>query len=210
MLNWQQLDIEHFHHAEVFPGKVGDKLRKRHLSTVWDLAKQPGYTLEFGVFNGFTLNALARHCNPETVWGFDSFEGLPESWNMRHDQGLAAGYFAVDKLPQVETNAELVVGWFNDTLPNWLDIYTQPVRLVHIDCDIYSSALYVLDTLNSRIRPGTVIVFDELYAWHHPDSYTNWHQGEYLALKHWMEIHDREIEVLYRTDYFQCSIVVRK
>jgi hypothetical protein len=210
MHTWQQLDIVHFHDAEIFPGKVGDKLRKRHLSAACDLAKVSGYTMEFGVFNGYTLNALARHNNPETVWGFDSFQGLPEFWNMHDDQGLAAGYFAIDKLPCVEPNAKLVVGWFNDTLPSWLSENLDPVRLLHIDCDIYSSAFYVLDALNSRILPGTVIVFDDFYAWHDPGSYTNWHQGEYLALKHWMERYNREIEIIYRTDYFQCSILVRK
>lgn len=210
MFNHQQINIEIFHNAAVYPGKVGDKLRKRHLSSVWDAAEVSGYTMEFGVFNGYTLNALARHCNPETVWGFDSFQGLPEFWNMHNGQGLSAGYFAVDQLPQVEPNAKLVAGWFNDTLPDWLNQNLDPVRLLHIDCDIYSSAHYVLDTLNSRIQPGTAIVFDDFYAWHDPNSYTNWHQGEFLALKHWMEKYDRTIEILYRTGYFQCSIVVRK
>ena len=210
MLNWQQLDIELFHNAEIFPGKVGDKLRKRHLSNAWDLAKISGYTLEFGVYNALTLNALARHCKPEIVWGFDSFQGLPEFWNMHNNQGLAAGYFAVEQLPQVESNAKLVAGWFNDTLPSWLIENVDPVRLLHIDCDIYSSAHFVLNTLNSRILPGTVIVFDDFYAWHNPSLYTNWNQGEYLALTHWMKTFDREIEILYRTNYFQCSLLVRK
>ena len=210
MINHQDLSIDHFHNANCYPGSVGDKLRKFHLCAAWDHSTVSGMNLEFGVFTGYTLNALARKIAPEIVYGFDSFEGLPEYWAMRNDQGLAQGNFAVDGLPPVESNAELVVGWFNETLPGFLNEHTNPVRFLHIDADLYSSTVYVLRELNDRIQPGTTIVFDELYAWHNPELYTNWAQGEYQALQDWMREFDRAIDVLYRTDYFQCSVIVRR
>lgn len=38
---------------------------------------------------------------------------------------------------------------------------------MHIDCDIYSSTKCAFDTFRDNIKPGTVIVFDEL--WNYPD-----------------------------------------
>ena len=44
------------------------------------------------------------------------------------------------------------------------DPKTTPVSLLHIDCDVYESARYVMRLLIERgfIRTGTVIVWDEL------------------------------------------------
>jgi hypothetical protein len=38
-----------------------------------------GYWFEFGVHSGSTINTLSSFC--EKIYGFDSFEGLPEDWN---------------------------------------------------------------------------------------------------------------------------------
>ena len=210
MINQHNISIEAFHNAKIYPGKVGDKLRKFHLCSAWDASTVQGLNLEFGVFNGYTLNALARKIKPQQIYGFDSFEGLPEDWKMSGEQGLHKGNFAVEQLPIVESNAHLIVGWFNNTLPNFLQEHVDPVKFLHLDADLYSSTIYVLRQLNDRILAGTTIVFDELYAWHNPNLYTNWQQGEYAALLDWMTEFDREIEILYRTDYFQCSVIVRK
>lgn len=39
-----------------------------------------GLYLEFGVFQGTTINYIAQQKENETIYGFDSFEGLPEDW----------------------------------------------------------------------------------------------------------------------------------
>jgi hypothetical protein len=210
MITSTNLTIDVFHSAPVFPGKKGDKTRKRHLAAALEQARPDGLVVEFGVFQGYTLNVLARRVTPDQVWGFDSFEGLPEDWQVSSDQDLAAGTFAVDRLPVVDTNAELVVGWFSDTLPIWMERHAGPMRLLHVDCDLYSSARYILATLNSRIVPGTVIVFDDMYSWYDPGFYTNWADGEFRALAEWCKEFDRGFEPLYRTDYFPCSLIVRK
>jgi hypothetical protein len=207
-INANTLSIDLFHKAEVYAGK-GDKLRKKHLCSAYDQSTVNGLTLEFGVFQGFTLNALARYIAPEKIYGFDSFQGLPEDWNLTDSSGLSKGFFQLDNLPATASNAELVVGWFEQTLPDFLNQHSEPVRCLHIDADLYSSTIYVLRTLNDKIVPGTVIVFDELYNWDNPAEYTNWHQGEFQALKDWMQEFNRTIDILWRTDCFHASVVVR-
>ena len=120
-----------------------------------------GFQLEFGVYSGTTINRIAEADYSRTVWGFDSFRGLPETWR----PGFPAGAFDTGgRLPKVRPNVVLVPGWFNETLPVFCQQFLQAgkVSLLHVDCDIYASAKTVLLGLGSAIVPGTIVVFDEL------------------------------------------------
>jgi Methyltransferase domain len=141
-------------------------------------ADQPGMALEFGVFKGTTLRMIADARNGTEVYGFDSFDGLPEDWR----PGFAAGHFAIDEagLPVVP-GATLVKGWFDATLPGFLAEHPGPVAFVHIDSDLYSSARTVLSLLRPRIVPGTVICFDEYY------NFPGWEQDEHRAWTEFVE-----------------------
>jgi hypothetical protein len=44
-----------------------------------------------------------------------------------------------------------------------------------VDCDLYSSTKTIFRLFRDRIRPGTVIVFDEFF------NYPGWQRGEYKA-----------------------------
>src|SRR5690349_16469603 len=46
-----------------------------------------GFQLEFGVYSGTTINRIAEADYSRTVWGFDSFEGLPERWRAGYPPG---------------------------------------------------------------------------------------------------------------------------
>ena len=118
---------------------------------------QPGIGLEFGVWRGRSLRHMARRCPARQFYGFDSFEGLPDDG--RPDWQIA---FALDRPPSVPRNCRLVAGWFADTIPVFLAENHEPIGLVAIDCDVYSSARTVLFGLGDRLRPGTVLYFDEL------------------------------------------------
>jgi hypothetical protein len=141
-------------------------------------APATGLVLEFGVEKGASITCLGNAtCRP--VHGFDSFEGLPEDW-----QGTAEtqGKFTLaGKLPQVPSNVTLHKGWFDATLPEFLNRNPEPAAFIHIDCDIYSSTHTVLTLLESRIGPGTVIVFDEYFNYH------GWRQHEYKAFQEFIE-----------------------
>lgn len=130
-----------------------------------------GLVAEFGVYEGRTINFLADQ-TPETIHGFDCFDGLPEDWR----PGFPRGTFSRD-VPEVRANVELVVGLFEDTLPGFLARHDGDMSLLHIDCDLYSSTRTVLRACAPRIRRGTVIVFDEYF------NYPGWRNHEFRAFQ---------------------------
>lgn len=131
-----------------------------------------GIAAEFGVASGTTTAIIATRFH---VYGFDSFQGLPETWR----PGFPAGMFA-GQHPRDLTNITLVEGWFTDTLPSWTP--PAPLALVHIDCDLYTSTITVLDHVGHHMQPGTVVVFDEYHG------YPGHEQHEARA---WAEFTDR-------------------
>lgn len=163
------------------------------------LAPEGGMALEFGVYTGATLKIIAKARESE-VYGFDSFEGLPEDWR----NGFPAGTFTMDGLPDVP-GAELVPGWFDETLPKFLEQHTGPVTFLHVDCDLYSSTKTVLDLVGPRLVEGSVIVFDEYF------NYPQWQEHEYKAWMEHVEAHGVEFEYLgYTYDHEQVIVKVIK
>lgn len=131
---------------------------------------------EFGVWKGNTINYIASKVRNRVV-GFDSFSGLPEDWRT----GFLKGHFALDYAPEVVGNVELVNGSFEDTLPPFVRTLSDEIRLIHIDCDLYSSTAVVLEHLQRQLRPGCVIVFDEYF------NYPGWQNGEHKAFVEFVE-----------------------
>eukprot|EP00511_Aplanochytrium_stocchinoi_P006548 CAMPEP_0204829500 /NCGR_PEP_ID=MMETSP1346-20131115/7705_1 /ASSEMBLY_ACC=CAM_ASM_000771 /TAXON_ID=215587 /ORGANISM="Aplanochytrium stocchinoi, Strain GSBS06" /LENGTH=271 /DNA_ID=CAMNT_0051959353 /DNA_START=149 /DNA_END=964 /DNA_ORIENTATION=- len=126
-------------------------------------SKIQGLWLEFGVFSGKTINLMAQYA-PEgvVVSGFDTFEGLPESWRDKFDKGA---FDRGGKFPKVASNVRLVKGLFQDTLEGWIKQNVKDddkVSICHLDADLYSATIFVLRTLSKYIVPGTILVFDEL------------------------------------------------
>jgi hypothetical protein len=134
-----------------------------------------GLVLEFGVFNGQSINKLGRSLAPQPVFGFDSFEGLPEDWDVGNTVIKADAFDRKGSLPEVEPNVVLIKGWFDQTLPHFIKLLPDPIRLLHVDCDIYSSTRTIFQLLGDRIVPGTIIVFDELI------NYPTYEEGELKA-----------------------------
>lgn len=141
------------------------------------LSPQGGLALEFGVYTGTTLGTIAEVRDGGAVYGFDSFKGLPEYWR----SGFPEGAFDAEGLPEV-AGAELVVGWFDEVLPGFLAEHQGTVDFLHVDCDIYSSSKKVLELVGPRLRPGSVVLFDEYF------NYPGWQHHEYLA---WQEYAER-------------------
>ncbi|MDO9128006.1 TylF/MycF/NovP-related O-methyltransferase [Parvibaculum sp.] len=142
-----------------------------------------GAVLEFGVADGGSIAEIAS-VYKGTVHGFDSFEGLPEDWSGHTE---AAGTFdRGGTLPKVPKNVELHKGWFSDTIPVWKAAHPDPVGFLHMDCDIYSSTRDVLALMKDRLRPGTIIKFDEYF------NYPNWQKHEFRAWKEFVAEHGVE------------------
>ena len=147
------------------------------------LAPAEGMALEFGVYSGSTLKVIANARGGEQVYGFDSFQGLPEHWRT----GFPAGTFSTDGLPDVP-GAELVVGLFEDTLPGFVAEHDGPVAFLHVDCDLYSSTVTVLEHVGPRLREGSVVVFDEYF------NYPGWREHEHRAWCEYTERHGLRFE----------------
>ena len=158
-----------------------------------DHVKHEGMWMEFGVFRGRSLCQFAERA-PGLIYGFDSFEGLPETWDSNNPMGMfslggnvptaaidgIANESAFDPSPTKSTkpwpqNVRLVKGLFNESLPPFLQENKETCAMIHIDSDLYSSCKTVLEMLEDRIVPGTVLIFDEI------NDYTDYRQHEIKA-----------------------------
>ena len=138
-------------------------------------ATLPGLYLEFGVGRGKSIRWIGAQAD-RPVYGFDSFEGIPEYWN-----GNPVGAFAQNKLPKAPDNVTFEIGMFDDTLPGFLEKHEDPVAFLHVDCDLYSSTVTILDALGPRLQPGAIVLFDEYY------NFPRWQQHEFKAFQEFVE-----------------------
>lgn len=169
--------------AERMPTASTYPHRLETLNAALALAPDEGLALEFGVFSGKTLRIIAEG---REAYGFDSFQGLPEAWRSGFDAGsftLQQGNDSEElRLPDAG-QGHLVVGWFDETLPGFLDEHPDPVGFLHVDCDLYSSTVTVLEHVGPRLRPGSVVLFDEYF------NYPGWQRGEHLAWQEYATAH---------------------
>jgi len=150
----------------------------------------PGDILEFGVFGGVSLALLAEahECDPKgmsrRIAGFDSFHGLPKGsenhsrWNtgdcskMHEWHPLLRPGESVSKDTTLELfraceldPPELEVGMFDETIPATIPAKYSAAAVVHIDCDLYESTKLVLNGIAPILQEGTVLMFDEWFAY---------------------------------------------
>ena len=84
---------------------------------------------------------------------------------------------------EVGSNVKLVSGWYESSLPKFLDKVEGFCSLVHCDSDTYQSTKEVLDMLTSagRITEGTIIIFDDFYG------YPKYKEHEYKAFNDYVK-----------------------
>lgn len=180
-----------------------------HIMGVWDnhlayhnkcteYVTVEGLWLEFGVFRGRSICQFAERTSND-VYGFDSFEGLPEHWNSDNPKGYfnlngiipdgaidgLANQSPADPGPTMNkkawpANVKLIKGWFDATLPTFLGDHSGNCALIHIDSDLYSSCRTVLTLLKDRIVDGTLILFDEI------NDYENYRDHEIKAFAEYL------------------------
>jgi len=134
--------------------------------------------LEFGVYTGGSINLFSKQLKNinETIYGFDTFEGLTEDW-LTHVFFPKGSLSLNNKLPKVAKNAILIKGKIQDTLDNFLkDNLKKKILFAHMDMDTYASTKFALAKIKPFLEKGSVILFDEFYG------YPNWQQEEYKAL----------------------------
>jgi hypothetical protein len=149
--------------------------KEEHLA--WCVKKynnKKNIAIEFGVFSGATLQIIRDNFSGD-VYGFDSFDGLPETWRA----GFEEGHFRTNIIPEIN-GAKLIIGLFQDTLLEFLKEIKNPISVIHMDADLYSSTIYCLNLVVPYLADKSIIIFDE---WH---NYDGCEEHEQRAFNEWL------------------------
>lgn len=123
--------------------------------------------LEFGVSTAMSFKWwVANNKNSNSkFYGFDTFEGLPESWGTYKKGAMAANIPVMD-----DTRVEFVQGLFQDSVPEFLlahDLNNGRKKILHLDADLFSSTLYALTCFAPYLKKGDILLFDEFNVPNH-------------------------------------------
>jgi hypothetical protein len=137
--------------------------------------------LEFGVSRGVSFRWWVNKLNhPDCrFYGFDTFDGLPESWGNFKKGDMSNGCTP----PKInDARVSFYQGLFQQTLTNFLSTYTpNKRRVIHLDADLYSATIYVLTTITPYLRKGDVLFFDEFNVpLHEFKAFTEWSSSFYI------------------------------
>jgi hypothetical protein len=135
--------------------------------------------LDLGVWAGWSTR-LTSDASGRQVYGFDTFEGLVEDWQMDDQRLIKSGSFSLsdpwaqrsmretgvsmhDGLPSaLGRKVQFIRGSTYETLSPFLaDRPDAPIALFHMDLDTYESCLHALETCKDRFVEGSILVFDE-------------------------------------------------
>jgi len=181
-VTWMQ-QLPDFSQAHLFSSRQG--IQKHALKLIKENSRNSkvGLILEFGVFTGTSLRLWGNNLE-QTVYGFDSFEGLEETFG---GFDSSTKFLRRGRKPiRIGRNSQLVIGRVEKTLEPFLA--NQPlgdegqVLFCHFDMDVYEPTKFVLDKILDRFRPGTLLLFDEFFG--NP----NWQYSEFKALTETIEI----------------------
>ncbi len=156
---------------------------------------------EFGLYRGYTFwyaQGAADRAGLTTtrLFGFDSFEGLPEVEGNDKRVGI---FISGDYRCSIEDvrervsehgfdwdRAALIPGFFDDSLTEAVKEQQAmgPAALVMIDCDLYQSTVPVLRFVADRLQPGTILLFDDWYCFNESPEH-----GEPRAFREFLEAH---------------------
>jgi hypothetical protein len=159
--------------------KYPDAGRLDLLEYALSLVTVDGFHAEFGVLKGQSLTFISDRIDT-VVYGFDSFEGLPDDWFLHYGRGYLSLGGEAPTLVSEQRNHRLVQGLFAEALPVFTAQVDGPAAFLHIDCDVYSSTRDVFDGLSGRIAPGTVIVLGTYL------NYPGWREHQFKAFQEYV------------------------
>tara|TARA_B100000787_G_scaffold19712_1_gene13584 strand:+ start:1008 stop:1718 length:711 start_codon:yes stop_codon:yes gene_type:complete len=154
------------------------------------------YYLELGVWKGHSANFFSRYV--KKLYAFDSFEGLSEDWAGSLDSKYSMSLNK--KVPKLNSNVEITVGWVEDTLDKFLEKHNPKINFIHLDMDTFSPTKYALEKIKPYLVKGATIIFDELY------NYNGWEEGEYKALKEIFKDNEYQFKAF---NINSCQVVVQ-
>ena len=161
---------------EHMPSAMVFTRREEIINYALEKAPADGLYLECGVASGRTINMLAGLRPNKIIYGFDSFEGLPEDWS--GTKATKRAFSTGGRLPQVKDNVRLIKGLFQDTLPEFAAKHPgENLAFLHCYASLYSSTRCILINFKEMIGPGTVILFENFF------NYPNWREHEFKAFE---------------------------
>lgn len=178
--------------------------------------KNLGDYLEFGTYRARSFIAFFRAAEKHKLedmrfFGFDSFEGLPETPTSpvptegTSETAFAAGNYSCsqDEFRDIliannvdMSRVTLIPGFYNQSLTESLktELSIVTAGIVNIDCDLYESTVDVLSFITGLVRSGTLLLFDDWLAYDgHP------FRGELRACHEWLESNPQ----IHLTEYFK-------
>lgn len=164
-----------------------------------------GLFLEFGVYQGGTINFLSSILENKVFYGFDSFEGLPEAWDGGDHAIHPAGWFKTE-IPNVNQNVNLIPGWYDQTLDGFLKDHKSKISFLHLDCDIYSSHDYVFKRIENCLEDNCLIIFDDFL------NFPNYKNHSIKAFSEFLQRTNFSYEPFghIKEDYSRCAFIIKK
>lgn len=166
-----------------------------------ELDKKELVYLEFGVASGqsFFWWMENNKNSSSKFFGFDTFEGLPESWG-GYKKGAMA--HAENEVSTDDKRAQFVKGIFQDSLSGFIsdnhEILSKS-KLIHLDADLFSSTIFVLSQLYPFLKRGDIILFDEFNVANH----------EFLAYKIFTESFYVNLKLIAaQNNFYQTAFIV--
>lgn len=135
-----------------------------------------GQVYQFGVFGGSSMRMLYEALLPSTLWGFDSFQGMPRTSNPSIKDWSPGSYATDPRKERWPSEVRWVEGWY-DQLDDRIVRRRQmrPATYVDMDCDLYESTRTALDFMlrNRLIVAGTVVGYDDWWVMPCGDPWAN-------------------------------------
>lgn len=181
-----------------FPLVSAEEIQPKY-TMAWErlqsLGVELGDYLEFGVSRGASMVSMHQvtkrlKLNKVRLFGFDSFEGMPESAEVEDGGEWKPGQFAstIDETRtflnsyKIDWNrTHLIQGWFEDTLNSatTAQYNIRKASVIMVDCDIYSASKVALNYSLPMIQDYAVIFFDD---WRDDITF-----GEYKAYSEFLD-----------------------
>ena len=122
-------------------------------------------------------------------YGFDTFTGLPEDWDVGNGIEKAGTYSNDGNVPKMK-GGEFIMGKFEDTLPLFFSKSRPIASVMNFDADLYSSTICALNYSKNVMDKNTILIFDELLM------NESWEHDEFKALNEFCSANNLSYEVI--------------
>jgi tetratricopeptide (TPR) repeat protein len=161
------------------------------------ITSKPFY--EFGVWRASSFKYLIKVF--KKGYGFDTFTGLPEEWDVGDHIEKEGTYTSDGNVPKIK-GGEFIIGKFEDTLPVFFSESRPMASVINFDADLYSSTICALNFSKSVMDKDTILIFDELII------NESWEQDEFKALNEFCSINHFSYEVI-AVSFFTKQVAVK-